>query len=377
MIAFRVDSSIAIGSGHVMRCLALAGELARRGRRCVFVMRDLPGAVIPRVFAEGHEIHLLSPPAFGAAFGAAFGIAADAGVGAATGGRCYDAWLGAPWRDDATSSAAFFATRPISWVVVDHYALDARWQGVARAAGARILAIDDLADRPHAADMILDQTLGRATMDYAALAPLASEILAGPGFALQRPEFSRLRDRSLSRRAGGRIENVLVSMGGMDRTNMTGRMLEALDPISEGLSATVVLGASAPHRAAVEWLSSELPWVQEVVVDAPNMGALMAAADVAIGAAGSTSWERCCLGLPSLMVVLAENQRESCAMLEAAGAGICLGEDDSDVNWAVAMAAAMARLRASGALAAASAAASVLCDGLGAARVADRMCAVS
>ena len=307
VVAFRVDASVEIGTGHAMRCLTLAGALARRGLDCHFLCRDLPGHFAGAIAAAGQACHLLPAPGAG---------------GGTDGTTAHSAWLGVTQATDAAECAPILSRLSPAWVIVDHYALDRRWEEVAVPPGAGLMVLDDLADRPHCADLLLDQNLGRRAADYDALLPAACRRLIGPGFALLRSEFAAHRAESLGRRRDGRIARILVALGGVDRENVTTRVLDALAAggLPGEVSVTVVLGAAAPWKTAVAERCANLPFPAELRVAVADMAGVMAGADLAIGAGGSSSWERCCLGLPTLLVVLADNQREAAAALAAAGA---------------------------------------------------------
>ncbi len=353
-LVLRADASVTIGTGHVMRCLTLARALRDLGNDCAFVCRDLPGHLGARIGAEGFALTLLPAPAPG------FQPAAD--------DPAHAIWAGVQWALDAAQTLA--AAGQADWLVVDHYAFDARWQDAARPPLARLMVIDDLADRHHAADLLLDQNLGRRSADYDALMPAGAERLIGPRHALLRPEFAALRATTLATRvaAGHPLRRVLVSMGGVDQPNATGAALAALAALP-GLEAVVVMGAAAPALEAVRAQAAALPFPVDLHVDVPDMAALMAGADLAIGAAGGTAWERCALGLPTLLAVLADNQTAAAAALAASGAALDLGRADAP-GFADALSRALAEVQRPGTLQALSEAAAAVTDGKGAARVA-------
>lgn len=309
--AFRVDASLQIGTGHVMRCLALASVLQQRGARCHFIARELDGHLLERIAASGHDAHRLPPaPAAGA----------DPDVPA------HAAWLQADWREDARQTAQLLdALRP-DWLVVDHYALDERWE--TRQGPVRKLVIDDLADRRHDCELLLDANLGRAPDDYAARVPAGCTLMLGPRHALLRPEFAQLRESSLARRHSAPLGHVMVTMGGVDAPDATGEVLRVLASAPQLLPAdcriTVVMGAAALRLAQVRAQAAALPWAADVLVNSPQMAQRMADSDLCIGAAGTTAWERCCLGVPTVLLALADNQRPGARALQAAGAATLL-----------------------------------------------------
>jgi UDP-2,4-diacetamido-2,4,6-trideoxy-beta-L-altropyranose hydrolase len=311
-IAFRTDASLKIGSGHVMRCLTLADALKAHGADCHFISRAHPGHLLEVIEQRGHKVHRLAAPLSHVEKAKA---------------PAHAAWLGSTWQTDAADTAAMLADLQPDWLVVDHYALDQRWEEVLAPHCRKILVIDDLADRSHRCDLLLDQNLGRQPLDYAGLVPTHCQVLTGPHFALLRPEFAALRPYSLQRRqAQPALRQLLISMGGVDQPNATGQVLQALKTcaLPADCRITVVMGLTTPWLQNVQELARQMPWLTEVVVNVSDMAQRMADSDLAIGAAGSTSWERCCLGLPTLMVVLAENQRYIAAALDWAGAALAL-----------------------------------------------------
>lgn len=305
-VFFRADASLDIGTGHVMRCLALADALRAQGGHSSFVCRAHPGNLIDLIRVRGHDVHVLP-------------LQAD--LGQHCGAADYASWLGADWAVDAQQTLAAIGATAVDWLVVDHYALDVRWESLAGAASRYVMVIDDLASRPHSCQLVLDQNLNRKASDYAGLVPAGTDVLAGPRYALLRPDFSALREYSFTRRVQARLDRLLISMGGIDRDNATGQVLDALmsRPLPVGCRTTVVMGARAPWLPEVHAQAKQMQAV-EVLVDVRDMAQLMADSDLAIGAAGTSAWERCCLGLPTLTMVLADNQRAGALALSEAGA---------------------------------------------------------
>jgi len=356
-ICFRADASLMIGSGHIMRCLALADVLRNNGAQCHFICRALPGHFGEKIEGKGHRLTLLTS-----------GDDEPAAAKAPT----HAHWLGSSWRVDAEQTAAALRDARPEWLVVDHYALDAVWERELRPHVVRIMAIDDLADRNHDADLLLDQNLGREERDYGDLVPQGCLLLIGPRYALLRPEFASLRDYSLTRRRNPSLRHIMISFGGVDAVNATGRVLTALQltelPVECYL--TVVMGAQSSSLDTVCEQATSSRWPCEVRVDVTAMAQLMAESDLAIGAAGSTSWERCCLGLPTLLIVAADNQLSTAHNLELAGGARLIGAlDDIARN----LPAKFASWTNPVSLAQMATAAANLCDGGGCARVLDRM----
>jgi UDP-2,4-diacetamido-2,4,6-trideoxy-beta-L-altropyranose hydrolase len=172
------------------------------------------------------------------------------------------------------------------------------------------MVIDDLADRKHQCDILLDQTFGRQQEDYSVFTPKDCQLLLGSQYALLRPEFAEWRPYSLERRTKPEFKQLLINMGGVDIDNVTKSILDELKicNLPDDTNITIVMGGSAPHLESVKSKAITLPYKTEVKVDVDNVAEIMANADIAIGAAGSTTWERCCLGLPTIQIVIAKNQ---------------------------------------------------------------------
>ncbi len=307
-ILFRCDASLAIGSGHVMRCRTLARELSQRGAEIILICRNQPGdliSVLKREFTViglSHQKH----PTF-----------KSEQQQSLEGRDLYANWLGCTQQLDAIQTLAGLKQSGIDscdWLVVDHYGLDASWhqtviEGLTTTLSTRprLLSIDDLADRPHQADILLDQNFfGEATQNrYTNLVPKHCRQLLGPHFALLGPEYAKLHPLVPTRTT---LQRVLVFFGGVDPNNLTATALAALmTPELSHLAVDVVLGTQSPHLAAVKTLMAEFDKAS-LHTSLPTLAGLIARADFAIGAGGTTTWERACLGLPSLVVPIAANQ---------------------------------------------------------------------
>lgn len=358
-VAFRTDASLSIGTGHVMRCLTLARLLAAGGAQCRFVSRLHDGHLVDYVRAEGFE---------------AGALPVGARAARSTPALAHAHWLGADQADDATQTGEQLRGFSPDWLVVDHYGLDAEWEGPMQSVASRMLVIDDLADRRHVCNLLLDQTLGRKADDYRSLVPAECTVLGGPEYALLRPEFAQARRPSLERRrAAGGIEHILVTMGGVDQNNATEAVLNVLDGyggLPDTCRVTVVMGAAAPWLGAIRARAESMRRPTEVVLNVRDMAHRMANSDLAIGAAGSTSWERCCLGLPTALLVLADNQLPSARALSEAGAVRLVGGPHDVESRLPGILDEFCDARA---LHAASDLASRVCDGLGANRVVNLM----
>ena len=297
-----------------MRCLTLADALHEQGADCVFICRAHTGHLLDLIVQRGHKAIALPAP--------------DAQLNTIpTPETEYAHWLGADWHVDAQETQQALEDKKVDWLVVDHYALDARWEKILRGHCQQMMVIDDLANRSHDCDLLLDQTFGRATENYHSLVPANCHLLCGSQYALLRPEFAKLRPYSLQRRrTQPDLRKLLINMGGVDKDNATTQVLQALcnSPLPSECQITVVMGTTAPWLEDVQNQAKKMPWPTRVLVGVRNMAQLMADSDLAIGAAGSTSLERCCLGLPTLMLVLAENQLTGAATLHNSGAAIVI-----------------------------------------------------
>lgn len=309
-VAIRADASNQIGSGHVMRCATLAGLLRERGAEVTFVCRELDGNYCDWIETQGFAVLRLPAP----------------GAGEITDHKLDHArWLGVTQARDSAETQRAMAGSSCDWLIVDHYAIDAEWETEMRRLARRILVIDDLADRRHAADLLLDQNLQSKPARYARWLPDTCSQLLGPTYALLRPEFSGLRTVAEVRSGG--LNRLLVFMGGSDPNNVTLRVLQAVQRSGLGVVTDVVMGVAAPHLDVVREQCASMADCT-LHVQTKDMAQLMAKADLMIGAPGSATWERCCVGLPSVLVAFAENQRDLGAQVACRRAAIYLGEAD-------------------------------------------------
>jgi UDP-2,4-diacetamido-2,4,6-trideoxy-beta-L-altropyranose hydrolase len=311
-ILIRCDASLLIGSGHVIRCRTLARELQRRGADVCFLCRRQPGDLINLLEPEFAVLALPEQT-----------LTVCDGL---EGRDLYSSWLGCTQEQDAAQCLEVLADSGInsaSWIVADHYGLDVLWESQLFAgfpltdAAPKLLVIDDLADRTHHADLLLDQNFfGEATdQRYQDLVPPQCRQLLGPDYALLGPEYAQMHPLVPPRTE---LRRVLVFFGGVDPDNLTGRALEALlDPALGHLAVDVVLGLQSPHLQAVKDLVARRPNTT-LHGPLPSLAGLIARADLAIGAGGATTLERFCLGLPSLVVTMAKNQLETAFALKNA-----------------------------------------------------------
>lgn len=260
-VAIRADSSFKIGAGHLLRCLTLADNLKPHGVKIHFLCLRLPGDFVELAIDKGYCVISKNDLDF-----------------------------------------------KVDWLVVDHYGLDKQWESEMRTYARRIVVIDDLADREHDCDILLDQTLDRKAQDYEKLVPKTCRLLLGSEYAVLAAQFSKLRPLSLQRRLGKyHVENILVSMGGTDPYNVSEFVINSLQQLKVTNSLSITLGKH---------------------VNQSSLANMMMAADLAIGAGGVTSWERCCLGLPTIMITTADNQFNNAYQLDQSSAIKYLGNYD-------------------------------------------------
>lgn len=317
IVTFRADAALQIGAGHVMRCLTLADELKSIGVDCHFITRCQPGSLEKLIVTRGHHLHLL--PHLDCKNSASDVSTPQMKCAA---GLAHEHWLLGGWKNDAEECRSILHAIDTDWLVVDHYGIDERWESALTDVTHHMMVIDDLADRRHQCDVLLDQNLNRQAADYDGLVPHGCRRLIGPEYALLRQEFRGYREQSLKRREHAGLHHILVNLGGVDQDNVTGRVLTALGKaeLPPDIHLTIVMGQSAPWVKEVTSQAASLQWRAEVLVGVSNMAEIMAMSDLAIGAAGSTSWERCCLGVPCILTILAENQRLIAQSLENGGA---------------------------------------------------------
>lgn len=311
-VAIRADASVKIGSGHIMRCLTLAEGLRQQGADVLFICRDLPNNLSALISEMGFELcrlHAINERNSNLDW------------------NRYADWLGVHWCRDAEETQACLQKKShrFDWLIVDHYALDKYWETGFRVLVDKIMVIDDLANRQHDCDLLLDQNL-YPDMDlrYQKLLPVHAEQLNGPNWALLRQEFHVLRERGIKR--DGQIRRIFVFMGGSDLENITSMVLSAMSQLEKyEFKVDVIVGEMNPNRSAVKKLCMGMSNVS-FHCQVSNISQLMVNSDLAIGGGGTATWERCSVKLPALVVSIAENQTPIAKAVHDAGAAILLGE---------------------------------------------------
>lgn len=298
-LLFRTDASVAIGTGHAMRCLALAQAAQDGGERAVFAMSESTASIRTRLDSEACEVFPVTSP-----------------VGTL---------------DDANQTIDLARLHGAEWIVIDGYQFEAEYQRAIKAAELKVLFLDDYGHARHySADVVLNHNVCADEARYANREAY-TKLLLGPRYCLLRREFGRWRE--WKRRISPKVEQLLVMMGGSDQENITARVVEAIGmagpAVDSSLQVTLVVGGSNPHYDSLKSTASKSPTKIKIERDALNIPELMAAADIAVSAAGSTCWELCLLALPALLLDVAPNQTELARELDRRGCAIHVGGHDA------------------------------------------------
>lgn len=297
-IAFRADASASMGAGHLSRCVTLATPLKRLGCRITFICAHGSPAYFPQVY----EI-------------------ADAVIELAHAAGDASAWLSVPPAVDAEATISAIANATVDWLVVDHYGIARGWEELVHAHVEHLMVIDDLADREHVCDVLLDQNLRPDGAEaYRDLVPAGTTVLQGPRYALLRDEFTQQRAQHVRTK----VNRILVSFGGVDGANGTSAALAALADLDASIAVDVVIGTQHPAYEHILEVCKRAGY--SCHVQTATIADLMDTADLAIGAGGASSWERCIVGLPTVALVMADNQRIIAEELETHGAAVNLGD---------------------------------------------------
>jgi len=297
-VVFRVDANTEIGTGHLMRCLALASALRQRGVVVQMISRE--NKIGATMSIPHGDISLMQLPAHPT-------------------GVTWDKL----WENDAQDTINALGSDKVDWLVVDHYGLDARWETRVRKKVGRILVIDDLANRPHDCDLLVDQNPGAEYLErYKRWVSPSCRIFLGPQYAFLREEFRPYA--SQNRLRTGRADRFLISMGGADLENVTKKAIQATRLAAPDAKVQVIVGYSNPHQADLKVLCAQ-DSSYHYVQGTSEMARLMKDADMAIGAGGITTWERCFMGLPAIVVTLADNQERSVRAAAEGGAIVDAG----------------------------------------------------
>lgn len=349
-IAFRVDSSPGIGIGHIMRCLTLAETLRDSGAECLFVCRNHAGNSSHLARERGFGVELLE-------------------TGSAVRS---ESWLGVTQAVDADQTCAVLENEAADWLVVDHYAIDAEWETAVRKRfpDLKLMVIDDRVNRPHDCHLLLDQTAGRQAGDYRGLVKSETCILAGTDHAMLRSRFRELREQKAF--ASQQPETtVFVFLGGGENGSVLERVLGGLEAVARKHPIAVSVVAGADHARLKQGRETS-GYRLELLGFAGDVAERMAHATINIGACGTATWERCCLGAASVVMSLADNQEEIFSILDREQAALCVPPVDTAICEAVEKLVTDQELRQR-----ISGNAARLCDGRGAQRVAHQLLSMS
>lgn len=299
-IAFRADSSHSIGTGHIMRCLTLAHAILKQcSANIYFFSRKTEGNINNLIINSGFKLVEMKPP-----------------IIIKNGSLTHSNWLGETPEKDAQEFLLLqkmLAIDCLDYLIIDHYAIDQVWQEVVEKQISKIMVIDDLGDRIHKCNYLLDQTLNCQKSKYNNKIPNDCQLLLGSNFTLLRDEFRILDDIRKARKQAN-IHNLLVMFGGTDPNNLTLKTLKILKDNKDITEVNIILGATAAHLQSIISFTSNKSNLK-LHIAPTSIAELMLSADLAIGSAGTSSWERCATGLPSIIIIDGENQREIASQL--------------------------------------------------------------
>jgi UDP-2,4-diacetamido-2,4,6-trideoxy-beta-L-altropyranose hydrolase len=314
-VIIRSDSSQHIGSGHIMRCLSLAEGLRNSNISVEFITRDHLGNFNELIINKGFMLYSLPSPD-------EYNTRSDL--------FSYESWLGVKQEVDAKETINILSKLTVDWLIIDHYALDQIWEERIKSYSNRVMVIDDLANRNHSCDLLLDTTEGRSQKDYFQKVHKHCGLLLGAKYSLLREQFVNYRSKALERRFLNQIvKNILVSFGGSDPSDATSFALRCIEKADIGATIDIILDERSPHTKKVLKQISSMKTLVRLNHRVENMAKYMTRADIAIGAGGITSWERCCLGLPTIVLVTEHNQTQVATNLHNIGAILSLGMFDN------------------------------------------------
>lgn len=315
-IVFRVDASKEIGTGHVIRCITLAKELKKQGVACVFLSRNHDSNLFDYIEGNGFDLKILNKSNI------------NLNNEKSKPSLLHSNWLGVSQTQDAIQTIELIKDLNPDWLVVDHYGIDYRWHELIRCYVKKICVIDDLADRKHDCDLLLDQNLVEDYKHrYDKLIGLKVTKLLGPDFALLQNEYADIRKRIHSRKL---VENILVYFGGSDLYNLTEYITDILLKIDYKGKTTLILDSKNPQLTGIKDKIKDKK-NYEIYNNLPSLADILVNVDIAIGAGGTATWERCALGVPSFVITIAENQKQIAAEMHKQGYIKLLGNHD-DIN---------------------------------------------
>ncbi|MDE2427259.1 MAG: UDP-2,4-diacetamido-2,4,6-trideoxy-beta-L-altropyranose hydrolase [Burkholderiales bacterium] len=317
-VIFRVDASHKIGTGHFMRCMTLAAQLKQSASGSIFfASRELPSYL--QLALSSAKIHYIE-------------LDSNIGMSSTEDETVNNEWLPVSQSRDALDTSYALKDIDVDWIIIDHYGLDENWEKSVRKITKHIFVIDDLANRPHDCDYLLDQNFYfESDKRYKELVPTHCTLLLGPKYALIRPQFA-IQRKSITPKNGD-FSGIFVFFGGVDSEDYTSKTITALSQLTlQGIKVDVVVGSGNPHKNRVAALCRDYSYIYHEQID--NIEELMGSASIGIGAGGSATWERCCLGLPTIVICIADNQRELIAYGASKGIFLCpeINSYDSDIK---------------------------------------------
>lgn len=307
-IAFRLDATNEIGSGHFTRCMTLANALRKEGHKTKFFFREIHDIFVEKLQNNGHNFHCIK----------------QNNMCPGQNNLQHSKWLKVSQEADASAFKHENKGHLWDWIIVDHYALDYRWETEVLEFTKRIMVIDDLADRKHNCHILLDQNFtDKEKGRYKSLTPDNCKILLGPKQALLRPEYSELHKKTRPREM---IKTILISFGGADNKNVTSKTIEALLKMDHSNYDINIIAPVMSDK--LKTLTESINGFANIqmLCNLPSLGTLLSKTDLAIGAIGTTSWERLCLGVPTIAITTGENQVSVAKALHNANLIHLLGE---------------------------------------------------
>jgi UDP-2,4-diacetamido-2,4,6-trideoxy-beta-L-altropyranose hydrolase len=317
---FRTDASNEIGSGHVMRCLTLANALKEKKYECIFITKEHEGNLIELITSKGFTVVALKKSS---------NLISKTIKEVQK--NSYFNWLNDTNENDARIVIEHIKLLgKFNFIFVDHYGINKKWEIALRPYANKIIVIDDLANREHDCNILIDQTLSRSANDYKNLVNKSCSILCGSKYAILRQEFITYRKlRVVKNKDHKKVKKVLIFLGGYDNSNLTEFILDEINEMNlfNKIELDVVVNKTSPYLKQLHNKAAHMNVNTEIFTSVENMAKLMSNNDICIGAAGTNAWERCCIGLPTIMFVLADNQKNVAKSIENAGAAYIVKDE--------------------------------------------------
>jgi UDP-2,4-diacetamido-2,4,6-trideoxy-beta-L-altropyranose hydrolase len=333
-IVFRLDASVRIGNGHLARCLALADQFKELGCEILFICRPESNKDYESLFATAYEVRLLQKK-----------------TNTIINKKSYSSWLSVDWEQDVNEVIQIIDNIDADLLIVDHYGIDARWHNKVRDYCKKIFVIDDLADRHLDCDFLLNSSFTNEDKDYKKFISNKDCIsFLGPNYALIQPKFSNLRLKAKNKREHiSSIQEILIFMGSMDPDNYSSLAINAINQIDwkQSIIVNCILDSHSPSLEKVSNDIESLDLRASIHSNTSDMEKLIYNADLAIGSGGNSAWERCVLGLPTLLTSIAPNQQRNITGITESGAAIywdstedlltVLESCNEDINYLISM----------------------------------------